>query len=349
MAEQRCSVIFVKSAVSDLMQYKCDYNQKLTIYKHGTLFTVPDISDLDIDETKGFLMYVPVEVASTKGAFPFQRAVVMYNEEYTNDTDCCFMKKNSFANKLNELRAYAFNDCDDSDTWELKFDIYQCSAMNVGGNVLTDLGRLCHKNAQLYDMMVSILSYELYARLDTFKYFTKKNAAITARHALERLISIKVCAQIMLGLLWSRSHLMHVNCPQLAELYKLCIEIIGSTFLPDCSLDCYEYVLNAAQSIRKNVYQKYALVADCRLPIDMITFKINNNVGAPDTVDMYSFYIYCGEFLSHFCQLAGQQYKMCTNSQISFNVTFSDATQAQSNILRHICTNNNKFNKNLSR
>nr|WRQ96551.1 maco-A 146 [Mamestra configurata nucleopolyhedrovirus A]WRQ96871.1 maco-B 145 [Mamestra configurata nucleopolyhedrovirus B]WRQ97032.1 macoB145 [Mamestra configurata nucleopolyhedrovirus B] len=347
MAEQRCSVIFVKCAVSDLMQYKCDYNQKLTIYTRGTLFTVPDISDLDIDETKGFLMYVPVEAASTKGAFAFQRAVVMYNEDYTNDKDCCFVKENLFANKLNVLRAYAFNDCDGNDIWEFNFDIYQCSTMNVGGNVFTDLGRLCHKNAQLYDMMVSILSYELYARLDTFKYFTKNNAAITARHALERLISIKVCAQIMLGLLWSRSHQIHVNYLQLAELYKLCIEIIGSTFLPDCNLDCYEYVLNAAQSLRKNVHQKYALVADCRVPIDMITFKINNNVGAPDTVDMYSFYIYCGEFLSHFCQLAGQQYKSCTNSQISFNVTFSNATQSQSNILRHISTKGNKLNKTL--
>ncbi|AAM09254.1 hypothetical protein [Mamestra configurata nucleopolyhedrovirus A] len=347
MAEQRCSVIFVKCAVSDLMQYKCDYNQKLTIYTRGNLYTLPDISDLDIDETKGFLMYVPVESASTKGAFAFQRAVVMYNEDYANNQDCCFMnEKKSFANKLNILRAYAYNDCDGSDTWELNFDIYQCSTMNVGGNVFTDLGRLCHKNAQLFDMIVSILSYELYARLDTFKYFTKNNAAITARHALERLISIKVCAQIMLGLLWSRSHQIHVNYSQLAQLYKLCVEIIGPTFLPDCKLDCYEFVLNAAQSLRKNVYQKYALVADCRVPIDMITFKINNHVDAPDTVDMYSFYIYCGEFLRHLCQLAGKQYESCTNSQISFNVTFSDATQAQSNILRHISSSSG-INKTL--
>ncbi|WBB27320.1 hypothetical protein [Mythimna sequax nucleopolyhedrovirus] len=346
MAEQRCSVIFVKCAVSDLMQYKCDYNQKLTIYTRNTLFTLPDISDLDIDEAKGFLMYVPVEPATTEGAFAFQRAVVMHNDD-GNDQDCCFMRtKNSFANSLNILRAYAHNDCDDNDIWKLNFDIYRCSAMKVGGNEFTDLGRLCHQNAQLCDMIVSILSYELYARLDTFKYFTKKNAAITARHALERLISIKVCAQIMLGLLWSRSHQTRVNYSQLIELYKLCIDIIGSTFLPDCKLDCYEFVLNAAQSLRKNVYHKHALVVDCRVPFDMITFKINNNVDEPDTVDMFSFYIYCGDFLNQLCEFVGQPYELCTNSQISFNVTFSDATQAQSNILRHIC-GNRKINKTM--
>lgn len=336
MAEQSLSVVFVKSAISDLMQYKCEYNNTLSIYTRNfkNAYQLPDISDLDVEEAMGFLMYVPVLPASTKGACVFQRASVIYNY----DEEANSIIKNSFANKLNTLRTYACGDSNEN--WELSFDIYRCNSMNVGGTIFTDLGWLCSKNDNLYYMVTSIMAYELYARLDTFKYFTKKNAVITAKHALERLISIKVCAQIMLGLLWLQCKRHDVD-PLLGKLYKLCMEIIAPNFYPQWDLDHYKFILEGAQTLRMNVYQEYALVADCRVPFDMITFKINNCVDAPDNVDMYSFYVYSESFLRCMCQLANKPYEAGTNSQISFNVTFTDAVQAQSNILRHL---NNKTN-----
>jgi hypothetical protein len=302
---------FLNSKVSALMQYKCEYLTTINIYKRAGLthYQPPDISDLDLPETKEFLMYVPTPPVVASSTAPLFLDAIVKRAGYT------------------------------SFDWAINCDVYNCDSFSFGGTTITGLGNVCAKNPIITRLMLTVLAYELYARLDSAKHFSGNINESSATYAIEYLVCIKVCAQIMCGLLCIFNE---NNEATMQKLYTLCQQILAPDFYPDTKHEAYKYVFEIAQKLRLQDYLKHALVTDINVPIDMITFKINRHAAQqPDSVDMFSFYIFDKRFLEFVCNNLNIHYASHTDSQISFNVTFSDGLRSQTNILKHTIKSTN--------
>ncbi|AIE47843.1 orf146-like protein [Peridroma alphabaculovirus] len=313
----------LKSQVSAVLQYKCEYLSTVQIYTKRAAVTMPDISDLDVKECKEFLMYVPVEPMS--GA----RGTVCRHFYSLPDWGTHAFGLASFADKLCTLRHYV-DGCAGGRVNEYNPDVYRWHCVKFGATVIDDLEVLCVKNKNFYHLLLSVLVYEMHVRLDFFVYFTMMNIQTTARTALEYLISLKVYAQFVLGMLW----IALTDDPSWGKyLYVLCNEILEPAFYPDHEPNKYRFLFSVAQHLRLLAFSGLALVNDPYVSLQPNRFLINS--GDDNSVDMYSVHVYAQDFLQCLSREAGVAFDG-GNCQLAFNVTFSDALPQQTCILKHI-------------
>ncbi|ACI28836.1 agip135 [Agrotis ipsilon multiple nucleopolyhedrovirus] len=317
-------MIVPNAKISPLMQFKCEYLSAVAVYlQNGAAYKMPDISDLDLQDTLEFLMYVPIEAAPCSSSTEATRK----QQHYCSRT---------FIDKLHRYARYA--QIPNPDKCEFCFDIYDFDNISFGGSVINNVGVLCTKNSDFYYMLLSAVTYELYARLDFFKHFVEASSVAAARHALEMLTSIKVCAQIVCGLLCiNNKNMSNSQDVLLKHLFNLCLDILKPDFLPACNELKYKSVFEMAQYFRQFVCSASAMVTDLRVPpADSINFIVRNHQHKADTVDMFSFYMFRAEFLERLCATLNIQYVSGANAQICFHVTFLRGNLMKSNIVEHI-------------
>lgn len=334
-------MIVLNAKIAPIMQYKCEYLDAFFMYgSSGVTYKIPDISDFNLKETQEFLMYVPVEPASCSTA-----SLPSLFDDDDDDNKASFR---SYADKICAYAMYA--EIRDPSNCQLCFDVYDFDNISFGGTIINNVGVLCTKNIQFYHLLLSVVTYELYARLDFFKHFKQTNIKVIAKHALEWLVSIKVCAQILCGLLWinsssrSSSNQTNGDCVLIEHLLNLCIQIVKADFFPSYNALMYRFVFDMAQYFKHFVSTETALVTDVRVPINTTNFIIHNHLHKCDTVDMFSFYVFQASFLKRMCNTLNIQYMSEANSQICFCVKFLNANQNTDTIIDHIIQYVNKNN-----
>ncbi|AUV65392.1 hypothetical protein [Alphabaculovirus myunipunctae] len=298
-------MIFLDSKVCPLMQYKCEYVSTLKIYNKFSIFTPPDITDLDVNETKQFLMYVPEKLSTwTSPTATFSPLVVG-----------------------DERRSWFFNT-----------DVYRCDSVSFGGRTIGNLGRMCLKNERLCLLMQSVVAYEIHARLETLNSFEIDDA-------FEWVACVKVYAQIMCGLLCidaNGKHRRDRDDEDKKQLYTLCRQVLAPNFNPNVESDTFRFLLETAKNIGREMFTDCVVLKDNIMPIDIVNFKVNNKTSDgddDDNVDVYSLYLYTWQFLKCICDSIDVPYDSQCDSQIVFNVTFSDGNKRQSSIFNHTIKN----------
>ncbi|AIZ48681.1 asb124 [Agrotis segetum nucleopolyhedrovirus B] len=314
--------------ICPIMQYKCEYLNTIDAYTkrlgNSSNYKIPDISDLDLQDTLDFLMYAPIEKVLCKNATPLYRTPVLFDYGMSN------FHAISTADKICTYISYANLPPNSS----FNFDVYDFDNLSFGGTVINNVGLLCMKNAEFYNLILSLVTYELYARLDLFQHFTQANIQVVAVYALEWLVCIKVCAQILCGLiLLNKKKEETLECVAVKCLLILCLDILKADFFPSFDAQKYRYLLETAQHLHRGIE---AVSSETKFCINTTNFIVNNHQHKHDTVDMLTFYTYRGSFIERLCKTININYCAAADVRIHFHITFSKNNQNKNNIIDHI-------------
>ncbi|AAZ38293.1 ORF-127 [Agrotis segetum nucleopolyhedrovirus A] len=327
------NMILPNAKICPIMQYKCEYLNTIAVYSkrlgNASKYKLPDISDLDLQDTFEFLMYAPIEKVLCENATPLKKSSVLF------DYGMSFFDVISTADKMCTYASYA--NLPNPSRCQFIFDVYDFDNISFGDTLIKNVGLLCMKNAEFYNLMLSLFTYELYARLDFFQHFTLANIQVVANYALEWVVCIKVCAQILCGLILLNKKNETCECVAIKCLFNLCLNILKADFFPSFNVQKYRYLFETAQYLRHGVFsEEVALVTDLRVPIDTTNFIVNNHQHKQDTVDMLSFYTFRGAFIERLCKTIDIKYPQQADTRIHFHIIFLNGNQNKNNIIDHI-------------